>query len=69
MINQTNKVAAKTKWVWTEKAAQKNPQFLKAGEPIWLHYLYHAPAEWIEEGLICEAEQKELPEGQLCFDF
>lgn len=65
------KVKAQTYWVWTKTAAQKNPQYSKAGEPIWPHYLREAPAEWLEQGLIADSTAKEvMQEGQVdLFDF
>lgn len=57
MINSPNTVKAKTFWVWSEKAAQKNPSHSKAGEPIWYHRMYEAPAKWLEDGLIIDSSE------------
>lgn len=66
-----NTVRAQTYWVWTQKAANKNPRYSKVGEPVWPHYLQAAPAEWLELGLIADSTAKEvMKEGQVdLFDF
>lgn len=71
MTRNNDRVTADTHWVWTEKAAAKNPHYSRAGEPIWPHYLHQAPAEWLEEGLIIDASAKEvIKEGQIdLFDY
>lgn len=52
-----NTVTAQSHWVWTAKAEQENPQRSKAGDPIWPHYLHNAPAQWLKDGLICDASE------------
>jgi hypothetical protein len=63
------KVTAKTKWVWTELAEQKNPNHSRAGDPIWHHYQTEAPKQWLDDGLIIDAENF-VKEGQTTiFDY
>lgn len=50
-------VKAQTYWVWSEKAAKKNPHYSKAGEPVWPHYLYEAPEKWLEDGIIIDSSE------------
>lgn len=66
-----NKVKAQTYWVWTNKAQEENPQRSRTGDPIWPHYLYEAPEDWLERGLICDSTAKEvMKEGQVdMFDY
>ncbi|GIP02089.1 hypothetical protein J28TS4_04960 [Paenibacillus lautus] len=62
-------VTAKSYWVWTKKAQDQNPQFNRAGDPIWPHYKHEAPARWLEDGLICDSTEV-VKEGQTdLFDF
>lgn len=61
------KVTANTHWVWTEKAAARNPAHSRVGEPIWPHFKTAAPKDWLEEGLIQDASEIEL-EGQTTID-
>ncbi|WP_411552211.1 hypothetical protein [Paenibacillus lautus] len=58
-----NTVTAQTYWVWTELAQEKNPKHARAGDPIWPHYKYEAPIDWLEKGLICDSS-KIVKEGQ-----
>lgn len=51
------KVKAKTHWTWTEKAEAENPQRSKAGDTIWPHYMYEAPADWLDKGLIIDSSE------------
>ncbi|OMF17223.1 hypothetical protein BK131_04460 [Paenibacillus amylolyticus] len=63
------KVKAKTHWVWTYRAAEKNPSRSTPGVPIWPHYLEDAPKSWVDEGLIMDSEDF-IKEGQTTiFDF
>lgn len=63
------KVRAQSYWVWTDKAQGENPQRSRAGDPIWPHYLYEAPEDWIKRGLICDSTEF-VKEGQTdIFDF
>lgn len=62
-------VKAKTQWVWTEKAVKLNSYEKLPGAPIWENYRKKAPTRWLEEGLIEESGQENLPEGQAAFDF
>ncbi|WP_076152766.1 hypothetical protein [Paenibacillus glucanolyticus] len=67
--NTDNTVKAQSYWVWTKKAQEQNPQFNRAGEPIWHHYKHEAPEDWLERGLICDST-KFVKEGQTTiFDF
>ncbi|AYB47144.1 hypothetical protein [Paenibacillus lautus] len=62
-------VTAKSFWVWTKKAQEQNPQFNRAGDPIWPHYKHEAPARWLEDGLICDSTEV-VKEGQTdLFDY
>ncbi|PAD73687.1 hypothetical protein CHH67_19830 [Paenibacillus campinasensis] len=49
------KIKAHSYWVWTAKAERQNPKYSKAGEPVWPHYRIEAPAEWLEQELICDS--------------
>jgi len=61
-LNET--VTAKTFWVWTDKAATKNPAYSRSGEPIWEDNRYEAPKQWLTDGLIQDAEDVDK-EGQM----
>jgi|GEM_PF-2143115 len=63
MTTANKKVKAQTYWVWTELAQEKNPKHTRAGDPIWPHYKYEAPADWLEQGLICDSSEV-VKEGQ-----
>lgn len=58
---------AQTFWVWSEKAEKENPQRSKAGVPIWPHYMYEAPAKWLQDGIIIDSSEFERS-GQVEFD-
>lgn len=63
------KVSAKSVWVWTDLAQQKNPNHSRAGMPVWHHYQTVAPKKWLDDGLIIDAEDF-VKEGQTTiFDF
>ncbi|OAB46558.1 hypothetical protein [Paenibacillus antarcticus] len=57
-------VTAKTFWVWTDKAAAKNPAYSRSGEPVWEKDLYNAPQWMIDQGLIQDAGDVDK-EGQM----
>ncbi|OPG98972.1 hypothetical protein B2I21_07390 [Chryseobacterium mucoviscidosis] len=56
-------------WVWTEKAVNINSYGKTVGSPVWNNYRKKAPAKWLSEGLIQEAGEEEIPEGQATFNF
>lgn len=56
-------------WVWTEKAVKINSYGKTVGAPVWEGYRKEAPAQWLTEGLIKEAEETAMPAGQATFDF
>lgn len=63
------KVTAKTTWVWTDLAEQKNPNHSRSGDPIWPHFQKDAPKEWLDHGLIMDASDI-VREGQMSiFDY
>lgn len=64
-----NTVKAQSYRVWTQKAEEADPKRHRAGERVWPHYLYEAPARWLEDGLICESTEV-VKEGQTdLFDY
>lgn len=63
------KVTAKTKWVWTEHAEKLNPGRSRAGELIWYQYEDAAPKEWLDKGLIIDAEDFKKKGQMSIFDY
>lgn len=63
------KVTAKTKWVWTKLAEERNPNRSRAGVPIWHHYQEDAPKDWLDKGLIIDEEDFEKEGQTTIFDF
>lgn len=69
MTSNTEKVKAKTFWVWTHKAEEENPKRSKAGSPIWYQHQINAPKYMLDDGLICDSTDF-VKEGQTdIFDF
>ncbi|MFJ2042222.1 hypothetical protein ACIOBL_01390 [Paenibacillus taichungensis] len=61
------KVTAKTIWVWTEQAEKLNPNHSRAGVPIWYQHQKEARKEWLDKGIIIDAEDFNK-EGQTTID-